>query len=118
MPLLHLHPLHVEPLHEVQSLAKVAELGADMRENGWNDRPILVVKTTLGYQAWTGSHRIEAAREAGLRSIPCYVIPESSIEPYGVDAAFGHVEDRERLEVLRKVGDAEAIRLMWLEGRH
>jgi hypothetical protein len=96
----------------------LAELKQDMEESGWNGRPILVIERDEGeYFAWTGTHRIAAAIEAGLSEIPCYVLHERLLEPYGVDAEWGHVEDRERLDILTKVGDETALRLMWLENR-
>jgi len=66
-----------------------------------------------------GSHRIAAAIKAGLESIPCYVISERRLRrlPGDVDAQFGHVDDSERLRIIRQTGDEGAIHLMWLEGR-
>ena len=86
-------------------------------ENGWTGRPLLVIDRGNGYLAWTGSHRIEAARRADLQAVPCYVVDESKLIKHGVDAAGGHVQDFERLDILIKVGDAGAISLMWLERR-
>jgi len=88
-----------------------------MRENGWQGRSLLVIQRETQYFAWTGSHRIAAAREVGLESIPCYVIAEEKLLPFEANAEWGHVEDRERLALLIKVGDEEAIHLMWLENR-
>jgi len=88
-----------------------------MRENGWEGRSLLVIQRETKFFAWTGSHRIAAAREVGLESIPCYVIAEEKLLPFDVDAEWGHVEDQERLALLIKVGDEEAIHLMWLENR-
>ena len=79
---------------------------------------MLVIRRESGaHQAWTGSHRIGAARAAGLESIPAYVVRKSRIARFGVDAVYGHVEDYDRLELMRKVGGEDAVRLMWLEGR-
>lgn len=107
-----LNPHDIKPPHPVREPAQLAELAADMRENGWRGRPLLVVRTAAGYHAWTGSHRIAAALEASLPEVPCYVIPESSIAEHERPIC-----DSEKLNILRKVGDETAIRLMWLEGR-
>jgi len=90
-----------------------------MRKNGWQGRPLLVIERESKepwYVAWTGSHRIAAAIDAGLDEVPCYVLDESLL-PEEVDAEWGHVQDYERLAILRKTGDETAIRLMDLEGR-
>jgi hypothetical protein len=83
-----------------------------MSERGWRGRPLLVVDLGTVYQAWTGSHRIAAACEAGLSEVPCYVVS-------GKDMASmeNPIFDHERLKILRELGDADAVRLMWLEGR-
>jgi len=51
------------------------DLKDDLHENGWLGRPLLAVVTRYGgLQALTGSHRIAAAREVGLETIPVLVI--------------------------------------------
>ena len=110
-------PDEVAPLHEARRPTLLAELVADMQERGWQGRDLLVIETESAYQAWTGSHRIAAAREVGLKTIPCYVIQEKKLLKHGMDAVSGHVCDYERLAIMRKVGDETAIHLMWLEGR-
>jgi hypothetical protein len=107
----------ITPLHAPRSDRHLQELANDMKENGWRGRPVLVIERAADYLAWTGSHRIAAAEIAGLTSIPCYVVPESKLIAHGYDAEWGHVEDYERLAILQKVGDEEAISLMWLENR-
>lgn len=46
----------LDPLHEPNNTAKVAELAASMKTNGWQGAPIVAA----GEQALTGSHRIAA----------------------------------------------------------
>lgn len=48
--------------HEAPEADKIAELVESMRTNGWQGAPIL----TNGVLALTGTHRIAAAREAGI----------------------------------------------------
>lgn len=114
---IHLDPEEITPLHEARSPRHLRELVDDMRLNGWHGRPLLVIERENGYLAWTGSHRIAAAKEAGLTQIPCYVLSESELNAHGFDAERGHVEDRERLAILRKVEDEVALSLMWQENR-
>jgi ParB-like chromosome segregation protein Spo0J len=107
----------IKPLHKVRSQRKLNELADDMKENGWQGRPLLVIERASDYQAWTGSHRIAAAEEAGLSTVPCYVIQERKLIRHGFDAVLGHVDDTDRLNAIRKIGDEAALRIMWHEGR-
>lgn len=115
--ILHLDPNAITPLHEARNRRHADSLAADMKENGWEGRPLLVIKRKSNYLAWTGSHRIAAAREAGLSSVPCYVLQQSKLARHGFDAEWGHVEDHERLKILTTIGDETAIHIMWQEGR-
>ena len=72
-------PEQIEPLHEVRNRAILDGLTADMKENGWRGRPLLVIERESDYVAWTGSHRIAAAIEAGLALVPCYVVDEGEL---------------------------------------
>lgn len=105
------------PLHEPRDCQYLQNLADDMEENGWSERPLLVIERDNDFLAWTGSHRIAAAKLAGLVSIPCYVVQECELTSRGFDAAQGHVQDYERLEILKKLGDQTALRIMWLENR-
>ena len=115
--IIEIDPRAIKPLHEPRQPHLLDELAADMRENGWQGRPLLVISRRDGYHAWTGSHRIVAAIKAELEAVPCYALDEAALLPFGVDATWGHVEDRERFEILRKIGDETAIHLMWQENR-
>ncbi|MCX6922581.1 MAG: ParB/RepB/Spo0J family partition protein [Verrucomicrobia bacterium] len=110
-------PVEIKPLHPVTDKRLLRELIADMKDNGWQGRPLLVIERASGYLAWTGSHRIPAATKAGLISVPCYVLQEHQLLPYDCDAEWGHVMDYERLDILKKVGDEVALHIMWQEGR-
>lgn len=107
----------ITPLHPPRMKRHVQDLQRDMEENGWQGRPLLVIERQNDYLAWTGSHRIAAAKLAGFTTIPCYVLPEQKLADLRFDAEHGHVEDRERLEILRKVGDETALHIMWQENR-
>ena len=109
-------PNEIEPLHSPNVPALYRDLVRSMKKNGWKGRPLLVIECANGsFVAWTGSHRIAAAREAGLDSIPCYIIPESLIESDSIDARTGHVMDFERIRAINASGDETAIHLMSLE---
>jgi hypothetical protein len=111
----YLDPDEITPLHEARSHQHLDELIDDMARNGWTGRPLLVIERRNDYLAWTGSHRIAAAKEAGLTQIPCYVLSESKLIALGFDAGWGHVQDYERLAILRKVGDQGALSIMLQE---
>ena len=108
-------PCDITPLHKTTHPRLVASLASDMRDNGWEGRPLLVIKAASGYIAWTGTHRIAAAIEAELPTVPCYIINEKKLTRHGFDAVSGHVMDYERHAIMVKVGDSEGIRLMYLE---
>lgn len=114
--IIYLDPWDTEPLHEVRNQRLFDYLAADMEEEGWQGRPLLVIETEHGYVAWTGSHRIAAAREAELKEVPCLIVPEEDLGPE-YSARYGHVEDHERLKILREIGNEPAAELMWTEGR-
>lgn len=66
----------IDPLHAVRDSIKLATLVESMYRRGWVGRPLLVAVYGDGYQAWTGSHRIAAARVAGIERVPVKVISE------------------------------------------
>ena len=95
--------------HEVDNTAKVERLVASMEANGWVGNPILVDDEDSNEPfAFTGTHRIEAARIAGI-DVPTY-----SLESAGVDIGtlVDRVDDEDRLAVILESGDEEAIRIM------
>jgi hypothetical protein len=105
---------------------KVARIAAAMRRDGWQGRPLLIEEDLDGrLNAWTGSHRISAAREAGLVEVPCRVITRresqdhldrlSDTEGYSSlrealtnPANGGGRYDHQRLTGLQRLGFVEA----------
>lgn len=66
-------PEIIEPVNRVTDKGKYAYLVNDFRENGYEGRPVVVYESPYGLQALTGSHRVLAAREAGIE-IPTVLI--------------------------------------------
>lgn len=109
-------PHDIRPLHSIDRPVALEELVESMQANGWVGRPLLVIERTDGtFQAWTGTHRIQAARDIGLSTVPCYVVREWKLIEVGADALWGHSLDFQRLKLLRKTGDKKAIELMATE---
>lgn len=76
------NPMEITPLNRVTSSSKYHYLINEFENNGYNGRRVVLVENgNDGYQALTGSHRILAAREAGV-DVPSVVIPMSEeIQP-------------------------------------
>ena len=72
----HIRLSKIEPLHSAGDRALVRQLAQSMQQEGWRGNPLLVIDLGYGYQALTGSHRLEAAREAGLDEVPAVVIDD------------------------------------------
>jgi hypothetical protein len=66
-------PNHLEPVNDVHK-DKVKALTAGMKKRGWVGRPLVVVDD----QALTGSHRLHAARAAGI-NVPVYRVTREQI---------------------------------------
>jgi hypothetical protein len=107
----------ITPLHPGKNERQLKTLAESLAREGWHGRPLLVIEREDDYLAWTGSHRIAAAKLAGFKTVPCYVLQEAQLTEKGFDAEHGQVFDSDRLEILRKVGDETAIHIMWFEGR-
>lgn len=76
------NPMEITPPNRVTSSSKYRYLINEFENNGYNGRRVVLVENgNDGYQALTGSHRILAAREAGV-DVPSVVIPMSEeIQP-------------------------------------
>lgn len=110
-----LAPTDLDGLHEPRDQQLLISLERDMRRDGWSGRPLLVFEDDDGYVAWTGCHRIAAAIYAELSTVPCYVLDAAQLVPLGVSAGEGHASDHDRLEIIRQLGDDDAIQIMWAE---
>ncbi|MEM3486073.1 MAG: ParB N-terminal domain-containing protein, partial [Candidatus Methanomethyliaceae archaeon] len=63
--------MRILPLHGVRNEYKFQYLTEAMRKHGWQGRPVLALRWGNLTQAITGSHRIAAAKKAGV-NIPVY----------------------------------------------
>lgn len=123
---------------------KIARLASRMRADGWGSNRRLLIEEVLhdydpfprqGLVAWTGSHRIEAAKSAELKTIPCMVMTaaemkhhfarykDRALKGYGSfrDTLYGargndgkkyENGDAGRLRALEEAGFAEAAQMM------
>ena|SRR5690242_5884992 len=110
--ILMINPEILVTLNEAVNTERLDELVADMRTHGWRDRPLLVIETESDFVAWTGSHRIAAAIEAGLTKVPCYVLAQSKLSSAEFKIGCGHLSNAERAEIIRRSGDRRAFEIM------
>lgn len=112
-------PRAIEPPHEVRDPQKLEKIKESMVSAGFEGRPILAFDIGRGAEALTGSHRIRAARQAGLDKIPVVMISDD-IANYTDEAGrtiqdAAYMEADELADWLRKFGDDDAADLMALE---
>lgn len=112
-------PKRIVPLHKIKRKRDLRLLTAVMREEGWTERPLLVELVRPGvYQAWTGTHRLTAAKRARLRRVPVLLVDLWKwVQRYGPyeTLAVDHVkncEDEEKWMLLLWAGDKLAANLM------
>lgn len=93
------NPKNIIPVNNVTNKDKFAALVYDFEHTGYSGRPIVVAELGDGeYQALTGSHRIFAAREAGID------IPTVTVEYNKKTAALFDVSgDEERAKIAEKL---------------
>lgn len=56
----------IKPPHEIDNFAKLENLKSSILKSGWRGPPLIV----NGDQALTGTHRLAAAKQIGLRLVP------------------------------------------------
>jgi ParB-like chromosome segregation protein Spo0J len=80
----------ISPVNDTNA-NKVAEIAASMKANGWIGRPIIAWNDDGSHwQAFTGSHRIMAAREVEI-DVPVFEITMDAI-----NAAAAYLEENGR----------------------
>jgi hypothetical protein len=115
-------PRNITPLHRVKKRRKhhLRELIWRLRTFGWQGRPILVEEIAPNrYQAWTGTHRLAAARRLRWRRVPVVLIdPRKWIRRWGKPEGLivDEVDDDfDKYVTLLQAGDKLAARIMHLE---
>jgi diguanylate cyclase (GGDEF)-like protein len=101
--------------HDVRRPEAVDALAKSIAERGWVGRPLLVVTDDGVRVAWTGTHRLAAAKQAGLSAdkIPTIEVDGAALRAAGYDlddlTARGK---KKRIEALRAIGNEEAAKLL------
>ena len=115
-------PRNITPLLRVKKSRKhhLRELVRRLRESGWQGRPLLVERTGRNrYQAWTGTHRLAAARRLRMRRVPVVVIDgQKWLRRWGPpeDLIVDEVDDDfDKYVALLQAGDTLAARVMHQE---
>jgi hypothetical protein len=107
----------ITPPHEVRDTEKLDSLVASMKKNGWQGRPILAFDVGNGLEALTGTHRLAAAKQAGIENVPVLKISDdigNYADEYG--RSIKDISDEEDvLEYLKNFGDKDAFELMRAE---
>ncbi len=107
-----------EPRHDVKKPENVAALVASMKQHGWQGRPVLVVRDGGTSVAWTATHRLEAAKQAGLKpsDVPMTVVDGAKLREAGFDLDDITSKGKsKRIEALRAIGEDEAANLLEAE---
>ena len=74
-------PREIRPVHEPRDPELLSSLIRSRRRSGWLGRPLLVLREGSGiYQALTGSHRLSAAIQTELSTVPAIVAPPEVAE--------------------------------------
>lgn len=112
-------PKSIVPPHEVRDKNKLVNLTESMKSGGWEGRPILYYDVGRGPEALTGSHRIAAAKKAGIDEIPVVKV-QDEIGDYLDDKGrsiidMSHESADDISKFLRDFGDEDAADLMMLE---
>ena len=89
------------PVNEITDNNKYKALVRSMKEENWKGREILAIQDGENYQALTGSHRIHAAREAGVE-VKTNVIDTSKMTKNDIDRLINAKEDGDRLDILEE----------------
>lgn len=116
-------PLTLEPPHAVREPEKLQRLIKAMRQSGWVGRPVLAVKSGELNVAMTGSHRIQAAKAAGI-GVPVVWLSDEKLntwfeqDPDNIDRFLDErgmvrIDDAQNgmIQMLREIGDRQAVGL-------
>lgn len=101
--------------HDVKSPEKADEIADSMRRVGWKGRPVLVVNDAGKRTAWTATHRLEAAKRAGLKpsDVPMLEINAEQLRSAGYNLDdLTQLGKKKRIEALRAAGLNDAADLL------
>jgi type I site-specific restriction-modification system R (restriction) subunit len=79
-----------------------------MSKSGWRGREILVIENEGSYQALTGSHRVYAAREAGI-NVKARIINTTRLTEDQINELIDARDDTDRLALLRYLKDSNGV---------
>ena len=105
------------PLHGVRDVEKVKALKRAMVAGGWVGRPLLGVDMGDHVKLVTGSHRLVAARRAGLETVPVVVIEAHMLGYDGDCEECGDEEGCWVEQLLEASDDDDRIGVVGLPGQ-
>ena len=101
-----LDPNSIRPINEITDQSLYEYLVEQFSENGYSGRPVVVLDNqNEGYLALTGSHRIFAAREAGV-DVPAVIVENR--ETYG--PLYEAYSDEDRAQIAEELYEDELLR--------
>jgi hypothetical protein len=113
-----INPKKLSPLNKIEDAEKYKTILNSMEESGYQGRPILAYMDKGKPKALTGSHRIFAAREAGI-DVPVVFVNPSVMKWEDKSGLFGtfkeSINDQRVYEYLKAAGDDVAASLSKLE---
>jgi hypothetical protein len=113
-----INPKKLNPLNKIEDAEKYKTILNSMEESGYQGRPILAYMDKGKANALTGSHRIFAAREAGI-DVPVVFVNPSVMKWEDKSGVFGtfkeSINDQRVYEYLKAAGDDVAASLSKLE---
>lgn len=101
--------------HEVRNPDKAGEIAESMRRVGYKGRPVLVMNDGGKRTAWTATHRLEAAKRAGLKpsDVPMVEFDAARLREAGFDPAQITAGGKKaRIKALRAAGLEDAANLL------
>jgi len=113
-----MNPKNLIPLNKIEDAEKYKNILNSMQESGYQGRPILAYMDENKAKALTGSHRLYAARKAGIE-VPVVFVKPSVMKWEDNNGLFGtfkeSINDQRVYEHLKAAGDETAASLAKLE---
>jgi hypothetical protein len=113
-----INPKNIQPLNKIEDVEKYKNILNSMEEFGYQGRPILAYMDKGKAKALTGSHRLYAARNAGIE-VPVVFVKPSVMKWEDKEGLFGtfkeSIGDQRVYQHLKAAGDDTAASLAKLE---